>query len=69
MTTQGQEPQGVVNLDALGRQLSLTTDCVIQYNQNKHVFVCKCGVEFPVGELIESNGWVWAKEKHGREGR
>lgn len=62
-----QEQGGVVNLDKMGRQLSLETGCTIKVGDNG--FVCLCGVMFPLGELTKSSDWAWTKEKHDKEGR
>jgi len=66
---QGQEPDRVVSLDAMGRQLSIDTGCRIRFDHAGKAFVCHCGVRFTVDELVKSGDWAWVKERHDKEGR
>lgn len=55
------------NIDMLGRKLSLVIDCPVKWpGYDKNMFVCNCGITFPVFRLQGSDDWSWAKEEHVR---
>lgn len=62
--------QGTIDdINKLGSRLSLEIHCGVRYpGFDKNIFVCNCGVVFPIYVLKGSDDWSWAREKHRKEG-
>ena len=57
------------DIDTLGRKLSLVLKCGVRWpGHDKNIFVCNCGIPFPVYRLRASGDWSWAAKEHEKGG-